>query len=295
MRVLITGSNGFLGRNLIDRIQQFSDNWEIYGFDVIQMDEHSYNFEKIDFNGKINWKIKLDQIEPDYIFHLVGLFRGTNNEIFKSNTASFFSFIEGILNSKIDPKLTVMGSAAQYGIVEFEDNPIKESHPTAPTNIYGLTKDFQEKTAIFYHKNYGIDVICTRSSSFIGKGVSSKLLSGFLTGKFITTEQPVSIEISNESDIRDYIDVRDVSNALLKLQDIQNISGEIFNIPGTRPISNLELINIFEKISGKEAQISYSQPDKEPFRIWLDNEKLIKHTQFESEYTIEDSVRWSLS
>ena len=295
MRVLITGSNGFLGKNLIEKIQQITDNWKIHGFDIIPMDDHSYNFEKINFNDRIDWKTKIDQIEPDYIFHLAGLFRGTKDEIFNTNTVSFFSFIEGILNSKINPKLTVMGSAAQYGTVRYEDNPINETHLTAPINIYGLTKDFQERIALYYQKNYEIDVVCIRSSSFIGKGVSSKLLSGFLTEKFNTAEQKVKIEISNASDIRDYIDVRDVSGALLKLQDIHDISGEIFNIPGTKPISNLELIKIFERISGKEAQISYSQPDKEPFRIWLDNTKLLKHTQFEHEYTIDESVQWSLS
>ena len=295
MRVLITGSNGFLGKNLIGKIKQTFEDWQVFGFDIVQSEHHSYIFEKINFNANIDWKKKLNQIEPDYIIHLAGLFRGTKEDIFKTNTVSFFSFIEGILNSNLNPKLVVMGSAAQYGFVQSEENPIDEEHNTAPTNIYGLTKDFQEKIALNYHQNHGIDIICTRSSSFIGKGVSPQLLSGFLTKKFSADEKRVNIEISNSSDVRDYVDVRDVSNVLLNLLDTQGISGEVFNIAGTKPITNLELINLFENISKKEAQISYSQPDKLPFKIWLDGEKLIEHINFKHEYSIEDSVIWSLS
>ncbi len=294
MRVLITGSCGFLGINLVEHIKRTHSNWEIYGFDRRENLKHEYNFEKIDFNTNIDWKKKLNEIEPDLIFHLIGIVRGTNQQFFNTNTCSFFNFIEGVRESDLKSRLLVIGTAAQYGHVLDEENPISENRITSPVNIYGLTKDWQEKLALFYHKTYGIDVICTRPSSFIGKDVLPQLLSGYLIRKFTESEKKVNIEVTNASDVRDYIDARDLCSALVTLQLDPTTNGEVFNISSNEPITNIDFIKLFEKVTGKEASVSYSYPDKEPLKIWLDNSKILEKSDFKVEYTLEDSVAWSL-
>jgi GDP-4-dehydro-6-deoxy-D-mannose reductase len=294
MRALITGSCGFLGLNLVDYIKRNHGNWEIYGFDRKENMQHDYNFEKIDFNTNIDWKTKLKEIEPDLIFHLIGIVRGTNKEFFNTNTCSFFNFIEGIRESELESRMLVIGTAAQYGHVLDHENPINENRITKPVNIYGLTKDWQEKLALFYHKTYGIEVICTRPSSFIGKGVLPQLLSGYLIRRFTETEKKLDLEISNATDIRDYIDVRDLCSAIVKLQLDPSTNGEVFNISSNEPITNIDFIKLFEKVTGKEASVTYSDPDKEPLKIWLDNSKILEKNYFKVEHPLEDSIKWSL-
>ena len=295
MRVLITGSSGFLGMNLINIIKSSYDDWQIYGFDVRRRDNIDYNFERINFDEEVNWKTKINDIEPDYIFHLIGRFRGLNQEIFKTNTVSFFNFLEGIINSNIESKLAIIGSAAQYGNIHPDENPIKENHITNPTTFYGLSKDFQEKLALLYYRNYDLDVVCTRPSSFIGRGVSSQLLVGYLIKKFCDRGDKIELEISNALDVRDYIDIRDVCTALIQLQLNPTTSGKVFNISSNKPISNIDLIKMFEKVSNKISHVKYTQPEKTPLKIWLDNSELRKICDFELSYSLEETISRSMN
>ena len=291
MRILISGSTGFLGQNLVEHIQSLRPEWEIFGFDIKESEGIDYNFEKINFNSDINWKEKNKTIEPDLIFHLVGLFRGSKEEMYKTNVESFQRFIEGFRDSELESRLLVLGSSAQYGTFESIDKPIREEHSTNPTSIYGKTKEEQEKLALSFHENYGIDVVCTRPASFIGKGVSNQLLSGYLNDKFYESEKTINIEISHPEDVRDYIDVRDTCSALILLQEMTGISGEIFNISANQPISNLDLIRTYEKIFEKRSIITYTDPDRAPSKSWLDNSKIAKCCSYLPKCSIEDSIR----
>jgi nucleoside-diphosphate-sugar epimerase len=295
MRILITGSSGFLGVNLVKHIQTERPDWEIFGFDLKSSKNTNYNYEALNFNSNVDWKEKLRTIEPDMIFHLVGLFRGTKEEMYSTNVSSFQSFIEGFRDSELESRLLVLGSSAQYGADSSITKPLKENQQTQPSNYYGETKDNQEKIALSFHEKYGIDVLCTRPGSLVGKGVSTHLLSGFLTEKFKKNEKTIKIEISNSSDVRDYIDVRDTCSAILLLQEMTGITGDVFNISANQLLSNLELIKVYEKISEKRALVTYSQPDRNPTKIWLDNSKLAKCCSFQPKFSIEDSVRWNLS
>ncbi len=295
MRILITGSNGFLGKNLVKHIQEEYPSWKIFGFDIVETGQENYNFNKVNFNEKEDWKPCFKEIEPEYIFYLIGLFRGDNKLLYRTNTHSFLNFIEDLRIADIDAKLLIVGSAAQYGRIKAEDNPIKETHKTDPVSIYGLTKQQQENVALFYNKNYGINVVCTRPSSYIGKGLSGNLLVGYLAQKFSSEEKLIDIEMSNSDDERDYIDIRDVASAIVKLQTSNSSTGEIVNISSCDPITNIKLIQKYENITDKEAKIFFTSPDKEPLVINLDNSKIKKLCDFYPEYSIEDSIKWCFS
>ncbi|MHA1621787.1 MAG: NAD-dependent epimerase/dehydratase family protein [Candidatus Heimdallarchaeaceae archaeon] len=294
MRVLITGSTGFLGTNLVHYIKTSRPGWDISGFDLRDGSDNNYNYKKINFNFQKDWKHILKEFEPEYIFHLIGLFRGSEEELFATNVHSFERFIEGIRDSELDAKLIVMGSAAQYGLVKKNENPINENHPTKPVSPYGRTKNLQEEIALKFNRDHNLEVVCTRPSSFIGKGVSNQLLSGYLANKFRSPEKNIDVEISNAEDVRDYVDVRDVCQALVLLQEKSDVSGEIFNLTSVKAYTNLEMIKLFEKVSSKKANIVYTQPDKSVTEIWLDGSKLANTCGFVPNYTIPDSISWSL-
>ena len=70
MKVLITGANGFIGKNLISHLQE-NENIEILKYDI------DTPFELIENNIK----------SIDFIYHLAGVNRPKDNsEFFKGNT-----------------------------------------------------------------------------------------------------------------------------------------------------------------------------------------------------------------
>lgn len=295
MRVLITGSNGFLGSNLISLIQKKHPKWEIFGIDIVPAFNTKINFSKLDLAQNVNWNIVLKKIEPNVIFHLAGVFKISNiNLMLKINTNQFASIIDAINSLAITPVLVVIGSAAEYGIVNHEDNPITETHPLIPSSFYGLTKKWQEEIALFYHRTYETPVICTRPSNFIGKGISDSLLPGYLASRFNCSENNIKIEISSHEDRRDYIDVRDACEAILELAINKNTIGEVFNISQGRSISNIELIELFEQASKKKA-ITELQNRNSYFDIYLSNDKIKEFINWEPHLSIKKSIEWCLT
>lgn len=296
MRVLITGSSGFLGRNLIGIIQKRFPKWEVFGLDKIKPENINYEYKKLEFTSKKTWSDLLEEIQPDFIYHLIGVYGKVKNvQSFNVHTSGFFSFIDSILNSKINPTLLILGSATQYGVVNANDIPIKENHPQNPFNIQGITKKWQEEIALFYHRTYGINVICTRPSNFIGKDISRVLLPGLLNEKFSMSQENIDLELTSLESIRDYIDVRDVSDALIELTKHKSTIGKCYNISSSNGLTNLELIRIYERVSKKKANIKINKPANYiDFASILCNNKIKEKIKWKSKYTIQNAVEWSI-
>lgn len=295
MRILITGATGFFGSNLIELIHKIKPKWNITGIDIVKPKIEDFNFRKIDLSREFNWDKELVSIEPDIIFHLAGVYGIKDyNLMYNVNTLQTFSMLASIKKAEIDARIIIIGSAAQYGRIENNQNPINEKFPQNPFSIYGATKKWQEEIALFYHKTYGLKVVCTRPSNLIGKSISKKLLPGYLSNEFLSENKKVNINISSLEIERDYIDVRDASNALIKISEEKSCIGNTFNISRSKGTSNGELVEIFEKIAKKEAMITLLKKENE-FSISLDNEKIKKYIKWDIEYTLEDSVKWSLS
>ncbi|NHJ84789.1 MAG: NAD(P)-dependent oxidoreductase [Asgard group archaeon] len=295
MRVLITGSSGFLGTNLIDVINTNNPKCEIFGIDHIESTNiERKNFALIDFYQDINYWLKLlNDIKPEIIYHLIGLYKKPNNELYNVNVNSFVNFIEAINQSDCDSHLLVIGSASQYGKIAPADNPISEHHSQKPINFYGLTKKIQEEISLFYNRVNGLKVTCVRPSNFIGKGISTNMLPGFLASEFLKNKSTIEITINAKKTKRDYIDVRDVCNALVILAETNISIGNSFNISSSNCISVQELIETFANISNKNVKINESM-QKEEFDICLSNEKLQNNTNWRPKYQINDSIKWCL-
>jgi len=294
MNCIITGCNGFLGTHIINEIKNVKPDWLIYGVDKEISDEHQTNFAKILLEKKINWMDYLKDKNPDIIFHSIGVYKTNDKEIMLDvNLKQSINLFESIIDLDIDPIIVIIGTAAQYGNVNPKDNPIVETHKQNPTSFYGYTKKWQEQMALFYNKNYGIKVICTRPSNFIGKGLPSKLLQSMLTEKFSTSESEVHIQISSKESIRDYIDIRDASQALIKLSESKKSIGMSFNISSSNGISNELLIEQYSKVSKKKAHI-IDEGLANPLKITLSNNKLKTNIDWDIKYTLEESIKWNL-
>ncbi|MBQ4584451.1 MAG: NAD-dependent epimerase/dehydratase family protein [Bacilli bacterium] len=88
MKILITGSKGFIGKNLVSHLQE-QENIEIISFDVED------NFEKIEEN--------IDSI--DFIFHLAGVNRPQNPEEFYTGNSDLTKRIVDLIKDKNIPFL----------------------------------------------------------------------------------------------------------------------------------------------------------------------------------------------
>lgn len=86
MKILVTGSNGFIGKNLISHLQEI-ENVEIIDYDIDD------TFDKIEKNVE----------EIDFIFHLAGINRPQNVEEFYQGNADLTKQIVDLIKNKNIP------------------------------------------------------------------------------------------------------------------------------------------------------------------------------------------------
>ena len=77
-KILVTGGNGYLGRNFINILVAL--NFEVYSFDIqINFSNPKAENHQIDLTNETLLKEKINAIKPDIIFHLAASLNRTQN------------------------------------------------------------------------------------------------------------------------------------------------------------------------------------------------------------------------
>lgn len=134
--VLVTGSEGFVGRNLVAHLQ-LDENIRLLRYDIENKEQELKEFLK----------------QADFVFHLAGVNRPENEEEFQSGNADLTRKIVNILldTNKITP--IVITSSTQAAI----DNP------------YGRSKKLAEDAVFAYSKQTCASVYVYRLPGLFGK------------------------------------------------------------------------------------------------------------------------------
>ncbi len=131
-----------------------------------------------------------------------------------------------------------------YGTIEF--GLWDEKSPLAPRSPYSSSKAAADLLGISYYKTFGTDFIVTRASNNYGPfQFPEKLIPRFVTNLLEGQSVPVYGDGSN---VRDWLHVDDHCTGIY-LALIKGVSGEVYNLGGGYPLSNLELTKmIIEKL-----------------------------------------------
>jgi GDP-4-dehydro-6-deoxy-D-mannose reductase len=270
MKALITGSNGFVGRYLSMELAE-------HGYEVTGTDIAGDSVEHVDFLDLQAVSQLLTIHKPDVVFHLagqasVGLSWQIPRKTIDINVGGTINLLDAARQCKIKPKLLIVGSSDQYGVVKSADCPIRETLPQNPNSPYAISKTMQELTAQALSKAYGLDIIFTRSFNHIGPGQKK----GFVISDFSSAiaeieagkKDPV-LHVGNLDAQRDFTDVRDIVRAYRLLTE-KGKTGEVYNIGSGVPYS---IKDILEKLlSLSKANITV---EKDPEKMRVSDNPLI--------------------
>ena len=299
-RVLITGIAGFTGYHLFKHLQEADPELTIVGVDI-SAPVYSGNYEFIqadllDCDGLLDL---IRQVKPTYIFHLAGLNFSDEPKLFYDiNVIRTVNLLEAVRKNseQIDPKVLIVGSSAEYGIVNEGKLPISESNPLRPINHYGVSKVAQNLLGFQYFKSYGLKMICVRPFNLIGPGQSADFVCGALAKQIVKVEKGTrepEILVGNLAPERDFVDVRDVVLAYWRLM-LAGSYGEVYNIGSGRCYSIREVLEILlreadVKIEIKQDKKRMRQSDI-PRQI-SDISKIKNETGWAPRIPLEESLR----
>lgn len=250
MRVLVTGATGFVGRWMVDDLQQA-------GHEVLGAPARA----ELDIADVDAVRAFVADARPEAVVHLAGLAFGPDaardpTEAGRVNATGTSVLMRALSPAGSMPFVVVAGSSDVYGTPDPGDLPLRETAPARPSSPYGVSKLGQEATALAIGRDSGIPVAVTRSFNHTGPGQRSEFVAPALARRVLATAGDGSSEIAvgNVDVRRDFSDVRDVVRAYrLILEGLAGGSvpaGTILNVASGRSVSIRELIALLSDIIG---------------------------------------------
>ena len=173
MRVLITGITGFVGSHFAEFL--LGQGLEVFG--SLRWRSKTENIEHIreritlvesDLRDLLSVRTLLEQTRPDCVVHLaaqsfVGASWQTPMETFNTNVMSQMNLLEGMRQLRPAARCLVIGSSEEYGLVDPDELPVRETNPLRPLSPYAVSKVAQDLMGYQYFKSYGLHIVRTRA------------------------------------------------------------------------------------------------------------------------------------
>ena len=275
MIIGITGAHGFMGSRLYEYMKNISE-CEVF-------DRQKCNLFDIE-------SMKPFVENKDFIFHLAGANRATNEELLKVNALGTLNLLEAIRKySKVDTKIVFASSLQVYGLTH---NLIylKENDSLKPNNVYGLSKKFAEEIINKYNEYYGIKGLIFRISNVYGEGCRPYYNSAIATFiDLIQKGEKIIINGSGEQ-ARDFIYVSDVVKAFSKSLKYTFKHTETLNICTGKPVSINEVITTLEKVTDMTPKVEYKETDEQVNYLIGNPSKAIKVLGYKTEVNLEEGL-----
>lgn len=291
--ILITGGLGFIGSNLMNKIDQNKYN-------IIVLDKNNDQSKLPDINFTfINSDI--DQIEKYYdiiknvscVIHLAStsIPNTTNlnpildmqNEVIKN--LIFFNFLS---NKGIKNIIYPSSGGTVYGEINSDSNSIQ--HTPKPISYYGAHKLLQENYLRIFEQNNSLNPIILRISNPYGYNQSNYKKQGLIGTVIKTAINNNEIEIWGDgSVIRDYIYIDDLSDLIIKC--INKGKSGTFNIGSGEGYSTNEILKKIEKIHGTQLNIKFVEAiEFDVKKSVLDISKTAKYFNWKPKISINKGI-----
>ncbi len=296
-KVVITGINGFVGKNFLKILKELSPDSEVYGLDRRFNETNNFTPIKCDLTEKDKVKTLFSEISPDYIFHFAGITYDKDwNNLYEGNARSTLSLLESVAELMLNPRVIIIGSAAEYGNPELL--PVDEKAMPNPTTPYGAAMCCRTNVALAF-MNMGYDISIGRVFNITGSGVSENSPVGSFAKQLAEIEKGKKdsvIHTGNLDPRRDFIDITDVATAFYYLA-LKGRKGGIYNVCSGESHSIKEVLDIFLKFStpGIKTVIEPALVrQKDISSIFGNNKKIKDETGWKTSISLEDSLRETL-
>lgn len=289
MKILIIGSDGFVGRNIADVLSKDHDVYR-----GSRKDKSDPKSVFIDLLNKDTIKNALNQIQPEIIINAAGVVE--NSEAARANVTFTTNLLEAIKECDQKPRRVIIsGSAAEYGLVDETNIPVAEDAPLNANVGYGLSKKDEVAFALQFAAENGLEVVIARIFNPIGVGMHEK----FLLPKLIVQTKEVQsglkkdIEVNRLDAKRDYLNIKDVAG-VIKLLVEGSPKENIYNIGSGEATTTQELIEtiVSELQLSSPPNLVESSDTPEPIvAIQADTSRLQSEFGWSPGYSLKETVK----
>jgi len=304
--VLVTGATGIVGswvvKDLVDQgakvialVLDADPQSELYRSDYVRR-VHVVNGRLEDFR---TLERAVLAYECDTVIHLgaqaiVSVASRSPLPTFETNIRGTWNLLEACrLHSDLVKRVVVASSDKAYG--EQEHLPYTEEMPLQGRHPYEVSKTCADLIAQSYHRTYGLPVAIARCGNVYGGGDLNwtRIVPGTIRS-LNRGERPLIR--SDGRYIRDYIYVKDVSDAYLSLaeqMDSPQIRGESFNFSTESRVTVLEMVDKIRQLMncGQIEPIVLNEARGEIRNQYLSSRKACQLLGWKPVHTLDEGLR----
>tara|TARA_A100001015_G_C15043496_1_gene741601 strand:- start:5352 stop:6305 length:954 start_codon:yes stop_codon:yes gene_type:complete len=310
MKILITGSAGFIGYHLSYSL--LKDGHDIIGVDNINdyydtilkkdrlsilLDFENYTFIKTDICDKESMERVFTKNNPEMVINLAAQagvrYSLLNPDAYtQSNLVGYVNLVELCRQNEVKG-LIYASSSSVYGANN--QKPFAEKDRiNKPMSLYGASKRANELIAHSYSHLYSLNTTGLRFFTVYGPWYRPDMAMYIFIDK-IMKSQPIQV-FNNGKMKRDFTYIDDIIDGI-KSAILNNYECEIFNLGNNKSERLMDVISIIEKFLGKKADIEFRSLQKgdmiETFAdIEHSNNKLNYTPKISIDEGIKELVKW---
>lgn len=301
MRILVTGSAGFIGSHLVDGLLKWGhtvfgvDNLSVGSMDNVS-DEARPNFRRIDLRNREATALWVWQAKPQVVFHCAawaheGLSQFSPRLITQNNLDIYLNVLVPAIKAGMR-KIVLFSSIAAYGN---QKAPFNENMDLRPADIYGVNKSAMEDMTKILSKVHDFEYSIVRPHNVYGPRQSLsdpyRNVVGIWMNRLLKDKTYYIYGDGEQTRAFSYIE--DLIPPLTKLVK-EEYHGEVFNIGADKEYSLNQLSDVLRKVAGKtdlKWVPSYLEDRPEEVKhVYCDHTRAKKFLGYEDKTSLKEGV-----
>jgi GDP-4-dehydro-6-deoxy-D-mannose reductase len=303
LKALVTGLNGFAGSHLAEYL--LSAGMEVCGIlrpgqRIIDSLRHAVAVYDVELTQAPQVAKVMKEVSPDLIFHLAAQSAVTRSwedpaGTLNNNIIGQLNVLQAVIAAEIDPKILILGSKEEYGMLYPEELPVKEENPLRPTNPYGVSKIAQDMMGYQYFRSHGLNCVRVRPFNHLGPRQREEFVVASFAKQVAEAEAGLKetiIRVGNIEVKRDLTDVRDIVKGYY-LALLRGEPGEVYNIGSGRATPLRWVLDFFLNRSKGDISVEQDPSRLRPGEVMesvCDCSKLREKTGWQPEIPLEETL-----
>jgi len=309
-RVLVTGSEGFIGSHLVESLLE--SGCKVRAF-ILYNSFNSWGWlDSFDKSKQKRIDIFLGDVRDpngirnamkniDIVFHLAALIGipfsyHSPDSYIDTNIKGTLNILQAARDNKVK-RVIVTSTSEVYGTARRV--PIGESHPLQGQSPYSATKIGADKISEAFYRSFGLPVTIVRPFNTYGPRQSARAVIPTIITQLLNGKKEIKLGLLSPT--RDFNYVKDVCRGFLAIAGSTKTVGEEINIASRRETSIEGLANkIIKKINSKARLVMDRRrirPEaSEVERLLGDNKKILKMTRWKPKYSLDkgldETIKW---
>jgi NAD dependent epimerase/dehydratase len=304
-KVLVTGSDGFIGSHLVEELvsQGFTvkafcyynsfnswgwlDNFPKETLDKIEI----FTGDIRDYHG-----VETAMEGCDTVYHLAALIAipysyYSPGSYIDTNVTGTMNIVQAAKKLKVS-RVLVTSTSEVYGTAQYI--PIDEKHPKQPQSPYSASKIGADCIAESFYRSFDTPITIVRPFNTFGPRQSARAIIPTIITQLLNGIE--EIKLGDLTPTRDLLFVKDTAKAFIEIAKSKELIGEHCNIATNSEVSMQEIADTLIQLINPSARIIQDQerirPEKsEVFRLFGDNSKILSKTDWKVENDLKTGLQ----